>query len=260
MGYITNITSRQNQLILKYSKLKSKKVRDDLGLFFFEGEKLFKEAISNNASIEAVFIKESYLNSKLFDNCSFPLYSVSDSVYEKLTNENSPEGIFTICKVKKNKERKDGIILILDTLQDPGNVGTIIRSADSFLCKKIICSLGCADIYSDKAIRASMGAIFRMCIETDCDIVKEIEKLKNSGYTVYSSLLDRNSEKLGNIDSFNNCAFVIGNEGKGISDDVKNVCSKSVYIPMGEDTSESLNASVAASIILYKASEKELLN
>lgn len=261
MGYITNITSRQNQLITETLKLKQKKYRDEKSLFFFEGKKLFLEAISNKADIDTVFVTENNVDlyKSYADEYDFKLYSVSESVYDKLTNEKAPEGIFTICNINVNKVRDDGIILILDSIQDPGNIGTILRSADAFLCKQVICSSGCTDVYSDKAIRASMGSIFRMSVKTNCDLNREINCLKQDGYEVYASLLDKNAIKLGSIEDYSKKAFVIGNEGNGVSCDVKKICTHSVYIPMGDGTCESLNASVAASIILYKASEKILM-
>lgn len=260
MKYLGHITSRQNQLISKYAKLEKKQERDKEKLFFFEGDKLFIEAIENNAEFEIVFAKENKLEfcEKQLTNVDCPVYSVSDSVYSKLTKEQSPEGIFTICKMKKNPEREKGIILILDTLQDPGNLGTIFRSADAFLCKKVVCSSGTCDAYSDKVIRASMGSIFRLCIETNCDISSYIKLLTKQGIVVYSSVLDETSKRLKDIDNFDNCAFVIGNEGNGIRKEIIDICSSKVYIPMQKNTCESLNASVAASIILYKASEEKI--
>ena len=261
MGYKGEITSRQNQLINTYTKLKNKKSRDEMGLFFFEGKKLFVEAIENKANVKCVFVLESLKQfcEEYFKKYDFDYYVVNESVYQKLTNESSPEGIFTICQMTELKEKSDGIILILDSLQDPGNIGTIIRSADAFGCKRIICSNGCADIYSDKTIRASMGAIFRVSIKRERDIIKDITELKEAGYIVYASVLQKESEKLGNIKNFENTAFVIGNEGNGIRENVISACSKKVYIPMVQNSSESLNASVAASVILYKASENKLL-
>ena len=261
MGYITNISSRQNQLIIDVSKLKTKKYRDEKKLFFFEGKKLFFEALNNGGKIVEVFVLEDLVETykPYSEKYNFKLYGLSNQVYEKITNEKSPEGIFTVCSWLETKEKNDGIILILDSLQDPGNIGTIIRSSDAFNCKQIICSQGCADIYSDRTIRASMGSIFRTYVKTNCDLKIEIDKLKSDGYDVYASVLDDKSIKLGNIKDYTKTAFVIGNEGNGVSKEIIDICTKKVYIPMKKNSCESLNASVAASIILYKASEKKLI-
>lgn len=262
MATYGSIQSRQNQTVGKYASLKEKKNRDSLSLFCFEGEKLFLEAISSKAEFECVFTLERQTDfcMKHLENIDCPLYEVNESVYAKLSDEKSPEGIFCVCRIKENQVKKDGITILLDTIQDPGNLGTIMRSAEAFGCKKIICSSGCCDVFSTKTVRASMGSVFRMPVVRNADLLSEIDELENSGVKVYACILDRKAGKLSEIEDFSNTAFIIGNEGNGISEKIRTRCNHYTYIQMMENASESLNASVAASIIMYKAFEKENQN
>ncbi len=260
------ITSRSNPKIQFAAALGDKKARREHGMFCFEGRKLFLEAIMKKVPLVSVFFTEK--NKKLVEDAlldsEVSLYMVNDSVYGKLTEEKAPEGIFCLAKAIdkyhnfatiyipiKNEGDKRVPRMMLSSLRDPGNLGTIIRAAAAFGCKELILSDDCADIYSAKTVRASMGMLFDRRIHVVSDLIGTVKALQTAGQKVYAAALHKHSLSLFDLDSPADCCFVIGNEGHGLSDEIIAACDGSVIIPMMEGT-ESLNASVAASLLLYE--------
>ena len=246
------ITSRQNARIISTCALSQKKCRDEAKLFCFEGIKLLREAKRENADIKTVFATSKALSSyedELFGG--FETIEVSDGVYEKLTSENAPQGVFTVAGYFTPARAKTGLSLFLDAVSDPGNLGTVIRCADAFGVEKIYLGDGCADVYNPKTVRAAMGSVFRVPTER-CDIAEKIKAIRKDGYAVYAAMLDGASERIENVKKGTDVAFVIGNEGHGVSENVRLVCDGSVIIPMKEDSAESLNASIAAAILMWE--------
>ncbi len=252
------VSSRSNQTVIDATKLKDKKRRDEAGVFFFEGMKLFNEALKCGIEIASVFVREDIYqkNSNLFS--SFTTYVVNSSVYDKLTDESSPQGIFCIAKKMKihkfeasSKEDVNESRFALCSVRDPGNLGTIIRTADAFKIDRLILSSDCADIYNPKAIRASMGSLFRQKISVCTDMTAEINNMKALGYNVLAAALGQESKKLNEINIDNKTCFVVGNEGHGISDDIIDACSGIIIIPMNPNT-ESLNVSSASSVLMWE--------
>ena len=264
------ISSKSNSFVVRISKLKEKKYRRMEGLFRFDGIKLFDEAAMNNADIRYVILSESqseknkaFVENKLMAwGERIGLYIVSDDVFSKLTDENSPEGIITVCAFLKNivsveqpnefaKSIKNGSILMLESVRDVGNLGTIVRSAKAFGIDSLIISSDCADLYNPKTIRAAMGALFTQKIYVFDDITKAITSLKKEGAHIYAAALKRDAKKLGSVELKRGDAILIGNEGHGISEEAITVCDECLFIPM-EEGSESLNASIAASICIWE--------
>ena len=253
------ITSRSNPLIMRIAKLADKKHRDSEQLFTFEGHKLLEEALKNNVEIEYIFHTE---NCDFFDNklLNCRKFVVSDSVYSKISNEKSPQGIFCAAKyidifhkkVKIYNDNFKGRAFIIASVRDPGNLGTIIRSAAAFGIDQLILSSDCADIYNIKTVRASMGSLFRQRITIADDIVQTAEYLQNNGYTVYAAALDNKAVNLRDIEINDKVCFSVGNEGHGLPDEYIKVCGGTVIIPMTAGI-ESLNAAVAASILMWEA-------
>lgn len=259
---IEKIQSRNNQLITEINKLKDKKERTEKGLFLFEGKKLFSEAVGSGVELKYVFATEKNVGfcKELIKEKDCRLIEVSDSVYEKLSEEKSPDGIICVAKtIDKLHDFATIYIntlepkkrLILSSLRDPGNLGTIIRTCAAFSIDEIILSSDCADIYNMKTIRASMGAIFKTKITVVCDLKSSILNLRKNGFLVYATNLDKTSQNICEMDICDRCVFVIGNEGHGLSEEIIGACTGSVIIPMSGKT-ESLNASVAASIIVWE--------
>lgn len=250
------ITSRSNRIITEAAKLRDKKYRDIQQAYCFEGRKLFEEAVSSDVEFDSIFVTEKYRKSHSLplDIIAAPIYTVTDSVYEKLTLDRAPDGIFCIAKKKHRNGTKLGRIFILSSVRDPGNLGTCIRSARAFGIDTLILH-DCADAYNPKVIRASMGAFFRQELLIAEDIIALIGNLNNDGYRVLPTALTNKSIPLDTLNLDGKTAFIIGNEGHGISDEVIHACGDtSVIIPMVGDT-ESLNASTAASLLMWELSK-----
>ena len=230
------ITSLQNKQIIEFGKLKQKKYRDIENKFIVEGDHLIKEANKANKIVYTIGLDESYD------------YEVTKDILNKLSSQVS--GTNEIAIVEKLDERKvKGNVVILDNIQDPGNLGTIIRSAVAFNIDTIILSDTCVDLYNEKTIRSSEGMLFHINILRR-KLASAIDELKKDGYVIYATTVDGQ----GNFDNDKKIAFVIGNEGNGISDEILKLCDKNITIKMNEKC-ESLNAGVCASILMYKIGE-----
>lgn len=258
------ITSRKNSSVLFAAALADKKERDKTGLFVFEGIKLLSDAARENTEIEKIFVTESAYSRWKDVFASFELDGklvfVTDEVYRKLSFENAPQGVFTVARkfaVAKKQYREDSVVMLLDSLGDPGNLGTIIRAADAFGVDTVYVGEGSADIYNPKTVRACMGSLFRVDVRVCTDIAGDIASLREQGFSVYAAMLDKTSESLEKLDLSGKTGFVIGNEGHGISPRVRAACGKSVIIPMSEGP-ESLNAAISASVLMWEVYKMRL--
>ena len=252
------ITSKDNEIVKKIKKLKEKKYRDEENVYVIEGIKVIEEAIREEANIQKIVICEECLESEaisqsmLYEIAKYECIYVSQKVFNILTDVVAPQGILAVIeKQGKNKEidLSQDIILALDGIQDPGNLGTILRTADSVNLKQIIVTKNTADCYNPKVVRSTMGAILRVnIIETDnlADTLKRLKK--NKFKTVVTSLDTDNS--IYDVD-YNKKVIVIGNEANGVTKEVQDIADYKVKIPMLGRT-ESLNASVATGIMLYE--------
>lgn len=260
------ISSKSNSLLVRISKLKDKKHRKAEGLFRLDGIKLFCEAAEASAPIEYVFVAEGACErfSKRVEEYSLcaKCYTVADEAFSKLTDELAPEGIVTVCReldnVKKSesyvelaKEALGGTVLLLASVRDAGNMGTIIRSAKAFGIDNLIISSDCADLYNSKTVRGAMGALFTQSITVVDDVASAITSLREGGFHVYGAALQRGAKKLGSFALQSTDAIVIGNEGHGLTESEIAACNECLYIPM-EEGSESLNAGVAASVCMWE--------
>jgi TrmH family RNA methyltransferase len=253
------ITSRKNASVLAAAALADKKQRDKTGLFAFEGIKLFEDAAREKTDIEKVFVTErayeKYKSILESSGVSDKLVFVTEEVYEKLSFESAPQGVFTVARKFSEKEMEFGensTVMFLDSLGDPGNIGTIIRSADAFGVDAVFVGEGSADIYNPKTVRACMGSLFRVNVKVCTDIASDIENLRSKGFSVYAAMLDRSSEELLSLSLSGKIGFVIGNEGHGVSARTREACTGSVIIPMCEGP-ESLNAATSASVLMWEA-------
>ena len=256
------LTSRQNALVTRISKLSDKKYRDAEGLFRIDGVKLFEEAAKSAVKFEYIFIATSkwdkitaQLENELED-ANGTVIPVSDEVLSKLTDESAPQGIvavarkFALCD-REIPQNGDFRSLYLSSVRDPGNLGTMIRTAYAFGVDRVFMSSDCADIYSPKTVRAAMGTLFRQPISVVTDELDFAGRMKASGCALYAAALRRDALKLGGFDVPSRVCFAIGNEGHGLSDDFIDACTGAVFIPMN-DGCESLNAAAAANIIIWE--------
>ena len=230
-----------------FEKLKEKKYR--LDSYIVEGIKMVKEAISENQLIELIAIREDFeIN---FDTKNIKIITISSKVFNDISDVKTPQGILAVIKKKPNKqiETNTDYILALDSLQDPGNMGTIIRTADSANINQIIINKTTVDPYSPKVIRSTMGAIYRMNIIEVENLESTLKELQDKSFKVITT--DLKAEKSIYDINYNRTIVVIGNEANGVSQEVLKLANERVIIPMLGKT-ESLNASIAASIMIYE--------
>ena len=252
------ITSKDNELIKHIRKLKDKKYRDESNEYVVEGVKLVEEAVKENAKIKQIIVCEDTTRTYeipthiMLEIARYECISVSDKIFNIITQVTNPQGIMAIIEKNIEKETIDfsqDIIVMLDDVQDPGNLGTILRTVDSIGLNQIIVSKGTADAFNPKVVRSTMGAIFRLKIIESENLAQTIREIRKHHYKlVVTSLQTENS--IYDID-FNKKIIVIGNEANGVSKEIQEMADEKVKIPMLGKT-ESLNASVAAGIVMYE--------
>ncbi|CDE95975.1 23S rRNA methyltransferase [Clostridium sp. CAG:914] len=240
------ITSLNNPTIKEISKLKNKKYRDLTNTYLAEGEHLVEEAYKNNILTKIILLEDTICNYDIEK-----IY-VTKEVMKKLTELDTPNKIIGI--VKKNTPLPIGNkILILDNIQDPGNLGTIIRSSVAFDIDTIVLSPNTVDIYNPKVIRSTQGMIFYTNIIT-LELKEFINEIKTKNYTIFGTNV-RNGKNIKEITLPEKFALVLGNEGQGVSKEIESLCDDNIYIKMSSKC-ESLNVSVATSILLYEVYNK----
>ncbi len=245
-----NITSKDNRLIKLVKKLHQKKERKENNLFIIEGEKLIKEAIEANIPIPHLFHKDNIENN-IQTNSETEVFSISQNIMESISTTDSAPPYLAVAEFFENKNKIDftdsELVLVVDGLQDPGNFGTIIRTAEASGVDCIIATKGTVDLYNPKVVRGSMGSIFRqkiIYIDSISDILNQLSEFQIVMTTPHT---DKNFY---DVDYKNKTVIFMGNEGQGID---KNLLDKylGVKIPMFGKV-ESLNTSIATSIILYE--------
>lgn len=250
------ITSTSNAQVKELLQLQKKsKVRNERNVFVVEGIKMFSEAPKNR--IEKVFISETLFNKKKqeLNLDGLKVEILSDKVFSYVSDTKTPQGILCVVKQKKTEleeifTQKPAHLMILDNLQDPGNLGTIVRTAEGAGVSGIILSKDCVDIYNPKTIRSTMGSIYRMPFLYVEDLENTIEEVKKNEIKVYAAHLQGKN----NYDEENyrtGCAFLIGNEGNGLRDEIAKKADIWVKIQMHGEV-ESLNAAIASSILMFE--------
>jgi len=252
------ITSKDNEIVKNIKKLKEKKYRDEENKFIVEGIKMVEEAINENAKISKVVICEDCINDGsikqelLYEIAKHDCIYVSEKVFATITDVTTPQGILAVIE-KENGEDSisydEDIIVVLDGIQDPGNLGTILRTLDSVNLKQIILSEKTADPYNPKVVRSTMGAIYRVNMIRSKNIIDTLKNMKKHKYDVVATSL-QTDKTIYDID-YKKKVIIIGNEANGVSNEVLELANKKVKIPMLGKT-ESLNAAVATGIILYE--------
>lgn len=233
------ITSKDNEIVKSIRKLKEKKYRDLNSQYIVEGTKIVKEAIEENTKIQTIVIceeciEEGAIEQKLlYDIAKFNCIYVNKKIFLTLTEVQNPQGVLAVIAKEKEKNEidySDDLLLVLDDIQDPGNMGTILRTADSVGLKQIIISKGNVDVYSPKVIRSTMGAIFRINIVESDNLKETIKEIKKNKFEVLATSL-QNSESIYSV-KYRKKAIVIGNEANGVSKEVLELCDKKIKIPM----------------------------
>lgn len=254
------LTSKDNANIKNTVKLKnSSKYRRKSGLFIAEGMRICIDAMNSNAEITLFFVTESAVKKYRNEYEKLAEYSqktlvVTPALFSLMSDTETPQGFLCVIKALDKTNHFDtiknnGKFLALDNLQDPNNLGTILRSAEAFNISGVILSSDCCDIYSPKVVRGSMGAVFRIpyiICNTICDFLNDNPQLNS-----FAAVVDPGAQKITET-SFNvPCVIVVGNEGNGLKQDTIDACNTKITIPM-DGKAESLNASTAASIIMWE--------
>jgi TrmH family RNA methyltransferase len=246
------IESSQNQTFKSLLKLQDKKFRNQNNVFLVEGKKQVCE-IPKNWNIKQFIVSKEFGHIKDFGDAII----VSTRLFAKLCSTASPQGIVAVVEKKHYKIEKiikeNGIFVILENIQNPGNLGTIIRCADAFGIKAIFVSKESADIYSDKTVRSAMGSLFHLSVIDNVDIEELLYLMKKEKFTIFAASLKGN-KYINDLKISNKSAFIIGNESTGIKQETEKSADVLFKIPM-PGKAESLNAAVATSIIMYELSK-----
>lgn|SRR5574344_112276 len=234
-------SSIDNKKIKELKKLNDKKYRDLNNMFLVETKHLVEEAYKNGY-LKELIVLDSY-EYKLDVETSY----VTEKVMKYITNLDSISKVIGVCSKLKSKEIGNRIV-VLDNIQDPGNLGTIIRSCVAFNIDTLILSNDTVDLYNSKVIRASEGMMFKLNIIA-CNIEEKIKELKDNGYKIYGTKVN-GGNSLKSIEKSSRFAIIMGNEGNGVKNSINDLSDEFLYIDMNKDC-ESLNVAVATSIILY---------
>ena len=254
----TYISSRTNPTVQLLAGLQKKKFRIENGLFLVEGKKLCKEAVGRCKVRYAILLEGKDNDEEMVSLCresGGEIIVLSESAFRKISVDETPDGIALAAEIPDNTDNSfvGERIVILDSVRDPGNVGTIVRSAAAFgFDRVVLCS--CADIYNPKTVRATMGALFKMKFTVAGDLCNISEGLKAEGRRIIAAALGESALTLGESPLASSDCVVIGNEGHGVSEETLKCCTDVIKIPMTDKT-ESLNAAIAASVIMWEQSK-----
>ena len=266
------LTSRKNPLVMDCAALQDRRGRADARRFLLEGEKLVWEAGAQGLPLACILVEETQ-KERLFgalehhfsaeQYAQTPVYILSPSCFEKISSEKSPQGIIAVVKYLDNFKRlpiiyyedvlplaEDRILLLYD-IQDPGNLGALLRSAVAFGIDTVIMSAACADLYGTKTIRAAMGCLFHLRVLTVEDFSSIPPALQQAGRRVFAAELRPGARSVEDIRPAESDCLLIGNEGHGIPPAISGLCDGSVFLPISE-RAESLNAAVAGGILMWE--------
>lgn len=252
------ITSKNNNLIKNIKKLfTSRKERTQSKKFVLEGARLCFDVLNSTYSVDTFLVTEKMLQKyesecEKMEKIAKNSFLISDEVASKLSETENTQGVFAVCNAKENENRilPNNKYIALDNVQDPSNLGAIIRTAEALGINGAICYHSC-DVFNPKALRASMGSILRLPIIISDDLVLDIENAKLDGFKVYATVPDRGAKDITTIDFPKSSICIIGNEGNGISNEVKSVSNTLITINM-LGRAESLNASMAGAITMWE--------
>jgi TrmH family RNA methyltransferase len=256
------IESNKNDRVKLVKALTSQaKERRERRLTVADGAKLCHDAIAGGIILEFAFFTQmaAQKHHDLFAAAKkqTQVFIITEEISTYISDVKTPQGVFCVLALDKIQKQYtiygDSLIVMLDGVQDPGNVGGIIRTAEALGANRVILSSACAEYASPKVIRASMGSSLRLPVHT-ADLITKLDELKTQGFHTYAAMLDTKAQPLNDVDFSGKCAVIIGSEGSGISEGVAAACEHSLYIPI--QSAQSLNAAVAAGIIIYEMAKQ----
>lgn len=245
------IESKKNEEIKQFNKLNKTKEIKKTGTYLIEGFHLVREADQNDQKIVTILATENHQDDQLIKKYYDQAIIISDDIAEQLSETKTPQGIFAVIEVPERTEvtQLTGQWVFLANVQDPGNVGTIIRTADAAGYDGVITSLDTADIYQPKVQRSMQGSQFHLPIYR-MDLTKALELAKKSQLTVYGSEVNADAVPYNTLEKVENFALIMGNEAHGLNQATLSATDKNIYIPI-KGKAESLNVAVAAGVLMY---------
>lgn len=247
------ITSRDNKIFKLAKLLKTQKGRTEKGLFMIEGFRIVKDALAKGIKAECIIVKD---GTEIDFSADCPVYAFAPKLFSELAETVSPQGVIAICPVKKCSLEDilslgKKCIVMCEALQDPGNIGTVIRTAHAADCGGVILTKGCCDLYNPKIVRATMSAMFSVPVVSGVESENVIEYFRTNGYKIVAGALTDSAVDFYSADLSGKVLIIIGNEGNGVEKSTLSLCDSVLKIPMRNDA-ESLNAAVAGSVMLYE--------
>ena len=258
------LTGLQNPVVKAAAELKQKKYRTQNGLYLAEGLRTAEEAVAYKA-VETLFYvpTDDDRTMRLLEDAAMQnikLVCVNENVMKKIADTETPQGIIAVCKMRQPKLENllasGKMLLVLDRVGDPGNIGTMLRTADAAGIGGLVLLKGCADIYAPKTVRSSMGSLFHIPVLSGVSEQEFVSAAKKAGYDLLVTCLD-GADNLYKADLSGRIAFVMGNEAGGVSETLLVKADKRVYIPMA-GRAESLNVAMAAGIVMFEALRRKV--
>ncbi len=261
---IKDIVSLQNSIVKEAAELNLKKYRSQRCEFLVEGVRAVQEAINSGWELTAIFFDDTVSGEKIslmLQHNAVACYHVNRAIIERLTDTKNPQGIVAVVKEQQNSladlADENGLLLVLDEVRDPGNVGTIIRTADAAGAVGVVLLSACADLYSRKVVRSTKGSIFHLPIITDVDKNSFCSWCNKENWALWVSSLSGGTS-IYEIKWEEKVALVMGNEANGVSEDMLKAAKQKAFIPM-QGKAESLNVSIAAGVFMFEALHKQAL-
>lgn len=240
------ITSIKNEKVKAWKKLHKRKGRNNAQAFLIEGLHLVEEAWKNEEKILELIVEESIDVPGWTED--YPSVAVSKQVFQEISQTSTPQGIAAVIAMSEKKQATGKNILLIDSVQDPGNLGTIIRTADAAGIDAIVLGDGTVDLYNDKVIRSTQGSLFQIPIY-EANLTDEISKLKDMGFEIWATALD-GAKRYHDLPIPEKVALILGNEGAGVNEEFIQAADERVTIPI-YGKAESLNVAIAAGILMY---------
>jgi len=261
------VTSSKNQIIKEVRALKNKSEREERGLYFIEGVRFVSEAVREQIDIRYFVLSESFSTSSensgllsAISNLPATCYVVPDNLFDSISDTKTPQGVLAVLGLSRNKlegaKLPEGLLVILDSIQDPGNMGTIIRTADAAGCAGVIVPEGCVDVFNPKVLRSTMGSLFHVPVYFAGSLNYALNTAREQGFLICASYLE-GSVSIYETDLSGNAALIIGSEAHGISEESRRMADVLIRIPM-QGRAESLNASIAAGIMIFEAMRQRI--
>lgn len=250
------VTSAANPIIKRYAALQRAAARAETGAFLAEGASLVRECVNERIKIETIFVREDAAekHAALLSAADCEVILTSAAALEKLSSMKTAPDIAAVCRIPEYRKslRAEGRYIVCADVQDPANIGAVIRSAAAFGVDGVILCGGC-DPFSPKVLRGSMGAVFKISLHAFDSFEQAAQQLRALDIPLYAAMLDRDARSVTEVDFSRGGAVAVGNEGAGLSSAQAALCGGRVYIPIAPQV-ESLNAAVAASIVMWEMS------